>query len=90
MDVGRPESAPNGTHCAFCNYICPPRTEAIMTATATKIPATSQTAQITVALRDIAFVLQMTRRVKSAIIADQAEPKASAKPVVKVEHVVGV
>ena len=38
------------------------------------------------ALRDVAFVLQMTRRVKAAIISEGTEPQLSAKS----DHPVGV
>ena len=53
--------------------------------------ATPSATEIASALRDVAFVLQMTRRVKSAILADQPEPKAAARRVEgKPEHLVGV
>jgi hypothetical protein len=53
--------------------------------------ATPPATELAAALRDVAFVLQMTRRVKSAILADQPEPKSAARRTEgKPEHLVGV
>lgn len=53
--------------------------------------AATPTTELATALRDVAFVLQMTRRVKAAILADQPEPKsATTRTEGKPEHLVGV
>lgn len=58
--------------------------------TITQTPTASQTTPIAAALREVAFVLQVTRRVKASILADQPEPKPALKPATRFEHAVGV
>ena len=61
-----------------------------MNTTTTQTTAATQIAPIAAALRDVAFVLQMTRKVKAAIRADQPQPKSAARPAGRAEHLVGV
>ena len=67
-------------------------TKTARTHTATQTPTAPQTAVAERLLRDAAFALQLTRRVKDAILAGQplAEPKMTAAPPVGATPAVGV